>query len=106
TQLAAIGGHDARRVLPAVLQHGQRVIELLVDRSASDDACNATHAVFVSAGQPGSCAARSGRCSPTIARSIEATGTATGTSLDRCHQLSSSSCTACANMTTIPVITT
>src|SRR5690606_38120329 len=42
-QLPAIGGHDAGGILAAVLQHGQCVIELLVDWSASDDACNAAH---------------------------------------------------------------
>ena len=34
-QLAAIGGHDARGILAAVLQHRQRVIELLVDRAST-----------------------------------------------------------------------
>ena len=31
-QRALVLGHDARRVLAAVLQHGQRVVDLLVDR--------------------------------------------------------------------------
>jgi hypothetical protein len=37
------GGHDARGVLPAMLQYGQRVVDLLVGRCESDDTDDATH---------------------------------------------------------------
>src|SRR3546814_1736741 len=37
-QLGAVGGGDARRVLAAVLQHGQSVVQRCRDFSGSDDA--------------------------------------------------------------------
>ena len=43
-QLAFARGHDAGRILPAVLQHGQRVVKPLVDRAVSDHADNSAHA--------------------------------------------------------------
>ena len=43
-QLAFVLGHDARGILAAVLQHGQRVIDLLVDRAETDDADDSAHA--------------------------------------------------------------
>ncbi len=42
-QLAFHRGRDARRVLAAVLQHRQRVIEALIDRGGSDDSDDAAH---------------------------------------------------------------
>ena len=47
----AIGdGDDARRVLAAVLQHRQRVIEPLVDGGSADDGCDAAHGVSLRLG--------------------------------------------------------
>ena len=43
-ELAFRRGHDAGRILPAVLQHGQRVIQALIDRRISHDADDAAHA--------------------------------------------------------------
>jgi hypothetical protein len=37
------GGHDPCGVLPAMLQHRQRVVETLIDRAFTDDTCNAAH---------------------------------------------------------------
>ena len=37
-------GRDAGRILAAMLQQGQRVVDLLVDRSRGDDADDAAHA--------------------------------------------------------------
>jgi hypothetical protein len=37
--------HDARGVLAAMLQHRQRVIDLLVDRRVPDDADDSAHAL-------------------------------------------------------------
>src|SRR5690606_33464863 len=65
-QLAAIGGHDARGILAAVLQHRQRVIQLLVDRTASGDACNATHALSPPVSRPAP-AERAGNLRPLYA---------------------------------------
>ncbi len=45
-QLALGRGRDAGGILAAVLQHGQRVIQTLVDRTGADDADDAAHAVF------------------------------------------------------------
>src|SRR5687767_8004889 len=42
-ELAFAGRGDARRVLPAVLQYRQSVVEPLIDRPGSDDANNSTH---------------------------------------------------------------
>src|SRR3546814_5488169 len=42
-QLGAVGGGDARRVLAAVLQHGQSVVQRCRDFSGSDDADDAAH---------------------------------------------------------------
>jgi hypothetical protein len=42
-ELALVGGHDPRRVLAAVLKHRQRVIDLLVDGTETDDADDAAH---------------------------------------------------------------
>ena len=43
-QFAIADGGDARGILAAVLQHGQRVVDALVDRAGSDDADDAAHA--------------------------------------------------------------
>jgi hypothetical protein len=43
-QLAVVLGHDAGRVLAAVLQHGQRVVELLVDGAEAHDTDESAHA--------------------------------------------------------------
>ncbi len=40
----AVAGRDAGRILAAVLQQRQRVVDLLVDRSRGDDADDAAHA--------------------------------------------------------------
>jgi hypothetical protein len=40
---AVVAGHDARGVLAAVLQHRQRIVELLVYVTTSDDARDAAH---------------------------------------------------------------
>ena len=42
-QLAVVAGHDAGGVLAAVLQHRQRVIDLLIDRRVPDDADDSAH---------------------------------------------------------------
>ena len=39
----AIAGEDARRILPAVLQRGQRVVEILVDVGPADDSDDTAH---------------------------------------------------------------
>jgi hypothetical protein len=42
-QLVAVARDDAGRVLAAVLQHRQRVVQLLVDRRVRDEADDAAH---------------------------------------------------------------
>ena len=42
-QLAFVLGHDARGVLAAVLQHGQRVVDLLVDGAEAHDSDDSAH---------------------------------------------------------------
>ena len=37
------GGHDAGRILAAVLQHRQRIIQALIDGTGADDADDAAH---------------------------------------------------------------
>ena len=54
-QLAFGHGRDARRVLAAVLQHRQRVINALVDRAGSDDSGNAAHSFEPSGGDGRKC---------------------------------------------------
>ena len=46
-QLAVGDRRDARCVLPAVLEHRQRVIDPLIDSAGSDDSGNAAHSVQV-----------------------------------------------------------
>ncbi len=43
-QLAVAGRGDTGGILPAMLEHGQCVIDPLIDRAGSDDADNSTHA--------------------------------------------------------------
>ena len=43
TQPAAVVGHDARGILASVLQHGERVVERLIDGFLSDDSDDSTH---------------------------------------------------------------
>jgi hypothetical protein len=45
-EVIAVRGGDARRVLAAMLQEQQAVIEQLVDRPASDDSDDSTHGDF------------------------------------------------------------
>ena len=45
-QLAVVRGHDARGILAAMLQHRQRIVELLVDRAVTDDADDAAHVLL------------------------------------------------------------
>ncbi len=40
---AAVGGRDARRILAAMLQQGERVVDLLIDGARRDDADDAAH---------------------------------------------------------------
>ena len=47
TQTALTPGHDARRVLPAVLQDGQRVVDRLVNGFFSNYSDNATHFIIL-----------------------------------------------------------
>jgi hypothetical protein len=42
-ELAFLLRDDARRVLPAVLQQQQRVVDQLIDRSVTDNTNNSTH---------------------------------------------------------------
>jgi hypothetical protein len=42
-ELAVFLGHDASRILAAVLQEQQRVIDQLVDWGAADNADDSTH---------------------------------------------------------------
>jgi len=51
-ELVALTGHDARGILSPVLQHQQRVVERLVDRTFTDDADDAAHD-FLARVQPG-----------------------------------------------------
>ena len=69
-QLALAGGGDAGGVLAAVLQHGQRVVEALIDCAGADDSDDAAHAWLASLG-PHFADARAATCgvSPTSARS-------------------------------------
>src|SRR5687767_11408158 len=43
-KLAFGRGGDAGRILPAVLEHGERIVEALIDRGGSDDSDYSTHA--------------------------------------------------------------
>jgi len=43
-KLAFARGHDARCILAAVLQHGQRIVDALIDRAVSHHADNSAHA--------------------------------------------------------------
>jgi hypothetical protein len=81
-QLTLHRGRDTRRVLPAVLKHGQRIIDALIDRAIADDTYDAAHcrlssphdALMRVAFTPTPCRdsrrdARCGmRCSPTMVR--------------------------------------
>ena len=40
---AALGGYDPGRILPAMLQHQQAVVEQLIDRRLGDDTDDSTH---------------------------------------------------------------
>jgi hypothetical protein len=42
-QLARLAGHDSGGVLPAMLQHRQRVIDALIDRAHSNHSDDAAH---------------------------------------------------------------
>ena len=44
-QLAFVEGHDAGGILAAMLQHRQRVIDLLIGRRVADDSDDSTHAL-------------------------------------------------------------
>ena len=57
-EFAAFGGHDARGILATMLQHGQRVIELLVDHASTDDTDDTAHPAFSSL----SCRRRNPEC--------------------------------------------
>ncbi len=43
SQLAAVTGHDTRRILAAMLEYGQRVIELQIDIAFTHNTHNAAH---------------------------------------------------------------
>ena len=45
-QTAAITRHDARGILTPMLQHGQTIIDRLVDRIKSDDSDDAAHSRY------------------------------------------------------------
>ena len=46
----AVTGHDTCRVLPAMLQNGQRIINALIHIAMADNAHNAAHGFFLSSG--------------------------------------------------------
>ena len=43
TQSAVVVGHDARRILTAVLKHDQRIVDGLIDRFITDYSDDAAH---------------------------------------------------------------
>ena len=49
--LVAVGGHDARSILTAVLQHRQRVIDALIDRAGARNTDDATHEKLLPGGR-------------------------------------------------------
>ena len=44
-ELALAGGGDAGGILAAVLQHGERIVDALIDRAGADDSDDAAHVV-------------------------------------------------------------
>jgi len=44
---AGLGRRDTRRVLPAMLQQQQRVVDVLIDRALSDNADDSAHVVLL-----------------------------------------------------------
>ncbi len=48
-----VAGHDPRRILPAVLQHGQCIVNIGGDIRLTNYTDQATHAFFLSSAQPG-----------------------------------------------------